>query len=400
MKQSIKATRGTFVSALTFIIAPFISFIISFFRMKNERNLWVIFFFYLLFGLCFTINEKTGFDSIRYVTSFESINANGTFRDIYASNIICNGDAGDVYFPIIAWMAKRIVGNNYHIMFLMFAIVFAFFTVKSIKIFYEAYRPPKYWLYLVAVLLLITNNFIFNINGMRFWTAAWILAYGILQYFVKNNKVGLFLVLVTPLVHSTFLIPIAIFLTSIFIGKAQKVWIILLWLSIPFSFLSIELIPIISSYIPDIYISKFDFYTNSNYIAQRGSGVGFAHLEKFLQICKMIVEAFVLYKLYHIKKNNNNWKYQKLFHFTLIFVTLSNFFSAIPSVGRYIIVGLPFVMFFIWINLNRKLFIKCLILLSITMSFSILDLFLNKVLPTIPSDFFYSNLISLVSDFI
>jgi len=398
MKQKTIISRSTVVSIVAFVIAPFLSFITALFRLKKERNIWVIFFFYLVFGICFTINQKTGFDSIRYVEFFNSINANSSLSDIYISNIINNGVDSEVYFPIVACIAKHISGDNYHIMFLLFAVVFSVFTVKAIKIFYEAYHPQKWWLYTLAITLLITNNFIFNINGMRFWTAAWMLAYGVLSFCVNKDKIGLVWILITPLIHSTFLFPITILLVSFFFGKAERVWILFLWLSVPFSYLSLEMIPFISAYIPDIYISKFDFYTDTHYIEQRASGVGFTYLENFLITCKMLVEAFVLYKLYKIKKHDEDWIFRRFFEFTIMFVTLSNFLSPIPSVGRYIIVGFPFVLFFVWTNLNRQLFRNCLILLAITMSFSILDLFLKKVLPTIPSDIFYMNIISLISD--
>jgi len=64
--------------------------------------LWAIFFFYLTFGICFTINRETGFDSIRYVEFFNSLDSNNTLKEVYFANIINDEDAGDVYFPIVA----------------------------------------------------------------------------------------------------------------------------------------------------------------------------------------------------------------------------------------------------------------------------------------------------------
>ena len=56
-------------------------------RARNERNLWILFFFYILFGLCFTLNQDSGFDSLRYVREFESIRGE-SLKDFYLANII------------------------------------------------------------------------------------------------------------------------------------------------------------------------------------------------------------------------------------------------------------------------------------------------------------------------
>lgn len=397
MTYSKPTKEGTVLSLILFIIAPFLSFFGSLFRMRNERNLWVIFFFYLLFGACFTINEETGFDSLRYVEFFNSLDPRSSLQEVYITNIITDGNAGDIYFPIVAWIAKHISYNNYHVMFFLFALIFAIFTIKTLKLFYEAYAPKDFWLYNVVIILLILNNFIFNINGMRFWTAAWILTYGIMSYYTFNKKIGLIWIAITPLVHTTFIFPIIIFILSFFVGKFEKTWMKLLWFSIPFSFLSVQLIPYISPYIPDVFAGKFAFYTEARYIIERSSGTGFTYLENFMRTFKLIVEAFIVYKVYLMNKDNKSWQYRIYFEFTIVFVAVTTFLSAIPSMGRYIIVGFPFVLFFLWVNLDRNIFGNYLILLATTMLFSILDLIVNKVLPTMPSEILYTNTVSLIT---
>lgn len=384
---------------ILFLLAPFLSFIGSIMRARNEWNLWILFFFYILFGLCFTLNQDSGFDSLRYVEFFKSMEY-GSFSDIYFANMINEGAIGDIYFPTVAWIASKIGGNNYHIMFLCFAIVFAIFTINSLKVFYANSNTSLSWMYSLVVLILITNNFIFNINGMRFWTAAWILLYGVLTFYVVGRKIGLLWILVTPLVHSTFIIPIILIIIANFLGKFEKVWIVFLIVSVPLSFLSVSLIPLISNFIPDLYLGKFDFYTNSKYILERSSGVGFTYLANFLRFCLMILEVYVLYNYFKSERRNRNWKLRPLFRFTIIFVAFANFFSAIPSVGRYIVVAFPLVVFFIWIRAENIIYRRYLLLCLGAMSFSILDMLINKTILVLPVDFYYSNLVSLVVTYI
>ena len=390
---------NTELSIVSFIIAPFLSFIGFISRAKNERNLWILFFFYLLFGLCFTLNQKSGFDSLRYVAEFEAING-GSLQDIYLANIIKDGGISDLYYPVIAWLANKIGGNNYHIMFLCFAFVFAIFTVNSLKIFYAKSKTTLGWMYSLTILILISNNFIFNINGMRFWTAAWVLLYGALTFYIKHKKTGLFWILITPFIHSTFIISILLLVVSKFLGKFEKVWIAFLITSIPFSFLSVSLMPVVSNYIPDLYQGKFDFYTNQQYIMERSGGIGFTYLENILHTCLMVLEAFILYKYYKIKKRDNKWELRPLFHFTIIFVAFSNFFSAIPSVGRFITVAFPLVVYFVWIKAESRFYRQYMLYFLAAMSFSIMDLIVNKIFLVLPSDFYFFNAVSLISDYI
>lgn len=390
---------NTILSAISFIFIPFLSFIGFIARAKNERNLWILFFFYLLFGLCFTLNFESGFDSLRYVDSFEFMRYE-SFSDIYFANIIQEGSIGDIYFPTVAWIASKIGGDNYHIMFLCFSLVFAIFTINSLKVFYANSQTSLPWMYSLVVFILIGNNFIFNINGMRFWTAAWILLYGILTFYVVGKRMGLLWILITPLVHSTFIIPILLMIVAKFIGKFEKIWMLFLIVSVPFSYLSVSLIPAISNYIPELYIGKFDFYTDSQYVLERSSGVGFTYLEDFMRFCLMILEVYVLYKYFKSERRNLNWKLRPLFHFTIIFVAFANFFSAIPSVGRFITVALPLVVFFIWIRSERQIYRRYMLLCLGAMSFSIMELIVNKILLVLPSDFYILNAVSLIKDYI
>lgn len=391
-------TINTFVSILSFILAPFLSMMVGLLRMKNERNLWMLFFFYILFGLCFTINLDQGFDSERYVAKFLLISSDN-LKDIYLSNIMIDKKAGDVYFPIVAWITKLIAGKNYHVMFALFALVFALFTINTLKIFYEKACKVKALGYSLMVFLLIINNSIFNINGMRFWSAAWILAYAILSIYVNKSRSGYIWLAVTPFVHLTFIYPIIVFAIAKFVGHFEKPWIILLFISAPFSFLSLELIPSIAQFVPSMYMHKFNFYTDQHYIIERASGTGFKIVQDSLQFCLMMWEIICLYKIYLFRKNKD-WKYNLLFRFTIIFIALSNFFSAIPSFGRFVYVGFPLFLFLIWINQDKQFYQKAFMLLPVIMSFTIMYTIFKQIVTVLPSDFYYSNVVFLVSQYI
>lgn len=398
MTRNKSISGNTIISALLFVFSPFVSMLGAVLRAKNERNLWVLFFFYLIFGLCFTINTEMGFDSERYVAQFLSISSDN-LRDIYLANITVDGDAGDVYFPIMAWISRDIAGNNYHVMFALFALVFAIFTVKTLQIFYEKSVTNYWWMYSLMVFLLIMNNSFFNINGMRFWTAAWILAYGLLVFLVKRQKHGLIWLALTPFVHVTFIFPVLVFLLSQLTGKFEKIWIVALFASIPFSFLTLELITTITDYIPSAYLNKFEVYTDREYIIERSSGIGFTYIQDFFRYCLLTFEVYYLYQIYKLRKNQK-WVYDTLFHFTIIFVSLSIFLSVIPSVSRYIYVGLPFVLFLVWVNLKKTRYQKAFLMLPFIMSFTIAYTILNQIVKVLPDDFYYTNVISLISAYL
>lgn len=191
------------IKLILFLISPFLAFVYSLRRMKTKSSYVVFFLFAVFFGMAFTINLNSGFDSIRYVEQFEEYQhvTHLEFMNDFAGFLNFDEGKKDFYFDTVAFYTSRFT-DNYHFLFMFFSIVFAFFMLKSFR-FLTAEK--KFNLSLASFILAywFVNNDIFNINGVRFWTAAWIGIYAIFQIFQRNDKRYWLLVLVTPFFHGS-----------------------------------------------------------------------------------------------------------------------------------------------------------------------------------------------------
>ena len=181
------------IKLMLFIISPFAAMLYSL-RTMNKKSSYVVFFmFAVFFGMSFTIEsgktEENRADSATYRRNFERYIFEGEFYYYERFQEYLDFDEGDkdFYFDTLAYFVSRVT-ENYHFLFMVFAIVFAFFALNTLKIFTSEKKFDNSYASYVLVALFMIND-IFNINGVRFWTAAWIGVFCIFQIFSKNNKI-------------------------------------------------------------------------------------------------------------------------------------------------------------------------------------------------------------------
>lgn len=157
----------------------------------------------------------------------------------------------------------------------------------------------------------------------------------------RNYKVLLWLAL-TPLIHSSYWLFIAVVLGGIIVNARQKLLMILAYVSVPFSFLS-------SDFLLSVDIKSFLSFNSSiadwasmslaaemNHEAKTG-GTGFYWVPMFFDTFKRIAYLLIPYliwkrrKVFATEKNIN-----RLFSFYLYFFIIVNFFQIFPVLGvRY-----------------------------------------------------------------
>ena len=181
-----KQAKGT--KLLLFLISPVLGFLHSLRSMNTKSSYWVFFFFAVCFGMAFSIDAyesasiySSGIDAGRYRLEFEkssNMTSQEFFRDLNSFMQFDDGDK-DLYYITMVYLVSRFT-HNYHFLFMAFAIVFAFFQLKSLRLLtqHEQFENSLFFLILA---FFFTWNQIFNINAMRFYTAAWIGVYAIFQ---------------------------------------------------------------------------------------------------------------------------------------------------------------------------------------------------------------------------
>lgn len=338
--------------ALKFVlfgISPFLGFIYSLWRLNTKSSYVILFLTGIFFGLTFSVNTDDIIDGAWHRFYFEMdyyINW-GEFYNNLISYFSFDSYNKDIYRDIISFFVSRFT-YNYHWFFFVVAVIYSYFSLRSLR-YFTSLKCFNFSLPILILLYLFLNQDIFQINGVRFWTAGWIATYSIFQIFISNNKRYFLLLGVTPMVHISFfvipLITILCFLYEkviIFKGKDRFLYIIY-FLSFLFSIFSISILQNISNHVPPALNILLNAYTDANYINEinnSSSTGGYFKFAKYFLINSMVIILIINRNLFF----HNNFK--ALFYFILILISFVNIFIFVPSLGgRFFSFLLPFIAF-------------------------------------------------------
>ncbi len=359
------------IKLLFFIIWPFGAFLHSFRKPQLHSSRVIFYLWFVIFGLCFLpIYEEA--DSYEYAQEFEmsknmsSYSYQREIKGFFSNNY--DTSLKDVYVLTAIYLVGRVT-DNVHVLFMLFAMVFGFFYVKSMK--YALYSEGQARSDLIFFILFgwfCISNPIFNINGVRFWTAAWMSVYIISRYLISKDYKVLLLLPLLYLVHASFILFIAVFLIYLLLGKYHKVWNVIFVISLFFS--GISFLPIISDYVmnylPQNLQFMFQYYSSEEYMAYKAERL--ATLSIYAQIFRdlpkimiNLVAAFCIIKRQDIEKREYT---SRCLEFSIVLLSFANIFSIIPSVGRFLNLVVPFLAYILISNtqvLNRYKWVAYLI---------------------------------------
>ena len=388
-----------------FLISPFFSFLYSL-RTMNTRSSYVVFFlFAVFFGMAFSVsNTRTegSIDGISYRAYFEEykyISANYYFEGL---NEFLTFDEGkkDYYFDTVAFYVSRIT-DNYHVMFMVFAIIFAFFSLKTFKLFITDNKFDISFASFILAYLFMANQ-IFNINGMRFWTAAWVGVYALFQIFGKKNKRYFLLLLLTPFFHGSFWIFIAVVVLAYLLMKFNKVWVVLFFISFFVGSIAVELLQETSDLLPAFMQRMIASYTDADYIQLRNEGgTGFYWVSKLFST---LVRFYMNFMVYLFIRNSKiikaNPKTKSFYLFLLVYMTFVNFTMAVPSLGgRYMTLAYPLIDYIWLVNFKGVKYKKFLYSMPVIFLFSFYG-WIRYYLIVLDFEFFVSSPFYLIYNYL
>ncbi|PZD76611.1 EpsG family protein [Mesonia sp. K7] len=359
------------IKIILFLISPFIATFYALRNLKTRSSFLIFFLFAVFFGMSFTVdlgkNESSSFDGASYREKFERYIYYYNETDFITSLdnfLYLNEGAKDYYFFSLSYFVSQIT-NNYHVLFMVIAIVFAFFALKSLKfLVLEKNFQTNFGGFVLLSLFMI--NDIFNINGVRFWTAAWVGVYCIFQIFRNNNKKYFLLAAITPFIHVAFWIFLVVMIGAYFSKKTSKPWIILFFISFLVSNISVELVRGLINILPPVLANMAEAYTDQGYLAeQQSKGSGFIWVtEIFRFLVKLYMNVMVALFIHHANTISANPKTKKLFSFLLIWMTFVNFTTPIPSLGgRFMVMAYPIIAYIWLVNFYGKKYQRLLYLM-------------------------------------
>ena len=335
-----------------FLLNPFMSAIMSLRDIRDGYSHKLLYAWFILFGLAFcAVNEN--FDSYYYAHTFveESHYTWTEYTREIAYWFSFEESTKDVYTLTVNYFVGQF-SDNYHWAFFIYAIVFGLFYIKSLKIFLKCSKRSD-WLFYILLFMFCFSNPIFNINGMRFWTAAWIGVYVALKLFVEKEYRYLPFLLLMPIIHGASVIWAAIvgmvWLTRYF----QSVWIVLFVAS---SFVSaMTYLPLMNPYtdvLPQFMQNQLWSYTESEMALERLAGhTAFGKVYADILIALPGFFRLLLGYLLIFNRAKINHSKSKKILLTVFFAlsAITNFLSSIPSVGRFQSMVIPFLAI-VWIQ--------------------------------------------------
>ena len=328
----MRSNKG--VGILLLLINPLLGAIRGFVNIRNRDSLYYIFGWFLVFGMGLSaLNELS--DSYRYIQDFYYVQTMDFHQYILQVEEFFAFDSNikDIYALTANFFISRIT-DNYHVLFLFYALVFGFFYLRSLKILLR-YDVNSNWVFYSLLFLFCFSNPIFNINGVRFWTAAWICVYSTLRLVVDKKYWSLLLLLITPLIHITAIIWVILIGVYLVAKGAQKVWVVLFIISSIISAVSyLDILSNNADYLPSVVQAMIQSYTESDRaheIMEGGQSPLYATILLNLpSYFRLILSYLLIFNLRSITKEKVS---SNLFSAYLIVGSFVNFTASIPSVG-------------------------------------------------------------------
>lgn len=355
-----KVSIGKF---LFFMLYPFGTLVNSIIHFQSRDAKTIFWLFCLYVGFSFVIPDAVvgAADSARYAIQLEQFHAHGltlnSLLEIFY-NPTKREIVYDIYQPLVTWLVSLFTDNG-RILFMVFSGVFGYFYIQNTWIIMD--RIPKIS---KGLIIFITYLFlilpIWEVNGVRMWTAAHVFIYGVLSYFLDGKKrKGILWILSTFLIHFSFMLPILVFLVFQFIPSNTKLYFILFVISSFVNEIDLGVVRNSLNFLPDVFLPKVYEYTSEAYSEVRSMSASQKSLNYQIHgILSNYYFYFIIFYLFFTRKRffpeASNLK--ALFDFTLLFGVMAQIASLVPSGGRFIIIysWLVFALFVFAISFQKN----------------------------------------------
>lgn len=259
----------------------------------------------------------------------------------------------DLYQPLLTYFISRFTDNG-HVLFAVFAFVFGFFYSRNIWYILEKLPKKK----LGGLFILVTLYFLIcpitNINGVRMWTALHVFVYGMMPYLLEKDKSKLWWILLTPLIHFSFLY-VAVFAVVWFILPYRLKTRNSVFLTLALAFFVITMFintlnldranGMLAEYSPETYENRIDSYVREDVAAARVEKGALTNqfVLVSLNVTHWCYNILLLTLLPCLKRNfKSNKGLMHLYVFALFIGGFANIMALIPSGGRFQILSQMF----------------------------------------------------------
>lgn len=206
------SVRNTGLYLMAFL-APFLAAVLAFMRPRDPVARNVIWIFVVYFGAAFYIEADSTSDSVRYAEWLALMHQGWYgFRELFGQFFAEGSRYQDVYQPLLTFLVSRLTDQHW-LLFASFGVLFGYVYTRNVWFLID--RMPSR---MGPLLVLLISAYAFHVdigaglNGVRMWTALHIFVFGFLHYRATGDRKFLLILLLTPLVHFSFWLPVGVFI--------------------------------------------------------------------------------------------------------------------------------------------------------------------------------------------
>lgn len=351
---------------LLFLIWPFAALVDSLknFRRGYAKNLfWMFCIFY---GFAFVYEDPSlggfGADSARYAADVielhdQPISIQALLGSIYSPET----EQLDIYKPLVTWLVSIFSGNP-RVLFMVFATVFGFFYSRNLWMVFESVKRPVSVLLFLLMFYLALINPIWNINGVRMWTASQVFIYGVLRYLLKGDKKGLLWIAGSMLFHFSLMLPIFLFFAWFFLPKNINLYFGLYILTAFMYEIDLAQARNVLSFLPSIFQPRVEGYTNEGY--SEVINAANQNLALHVKLSGIFTNWLIYIWVFILFIKQRRWEKIlspaiNVFTLALMLGSFANIAAGVPSGSRYLVLsGFLFFVVIIMLLGQRKQLIK------------------------------------------
>lgn len=313
------------------------------FRAPYAKTVLVLFCLY--FGFVFLYGDpyadKTT-DSARYAATLIEMNHHPVpFERLVTLFYHPKSGMIDLYQPLMTWGVSLFTSDP-RVLFALFAAIFGIFWAQNLWLVYSRTPAGGGVLLLLFMLGLALINPVWYINGVRMWTAAQIYVYGALLWFLEEKRSGLLWILLSVLVHFSFIFPVVLFLGYLVLPGSLSLMFLFFVATSFVREINLTAVREALDYLPDIFRDRMEGYTSENYA--RSVSETAQQLPLYVQMSEKVGNIIVYAWAIGVYFTRKVWAppspaLVRLFGYALFLGGCAQIVSLIPSGLRFVVVA-------------------------------------------------------------
>lgn len=357
MINSLKSRKISQSLLIISLIWPFAGFIKAIKNYNHPLAKKVILFFFGVYGFCFVLDEQL--DGDRYAERLKFAYGR-PFSDFNEYIFGLYETKTDFVQPLITFLLSRFT-DSHHFLFAIYALLFGYFCLKSIDFVLEKYTLRRNYVAIFFLVFLLGHIPIFDINGSRMWTAAWVFIYATLNVVWNKDYKFLLLAFSACFIHFSFLAANIIVLIWLLAGNRKWIYFVLAVFTLTISEIDLGIIRDYAELINPAFDKKAQAYASETYAEQiaerRQTQAWFMKANPILKTYLLFfnITWMLLLNLGKIKLDKSELN---LLNFTLLFFSYANIISLVPSGGRFLSVYYIFASILSIIFFSKYKFLK------------------------------------------